>query len=236
MTNASPLPNRLGYLEPVRKQLTALGPDDVHEDTDLSVLRRVVRKRVKGMSEEEAQIALREDASELEQWLSSAGQANKCLYFVLPILPDALEIFLAKPAQGPPVRGEVNMDLPDGAKVTKENGCWSVKWRRMFLGLYPSHCEDMHRSAGQFREDAKCRPMTAGNGMSVVDVRFGDVVGIRCVSMMTTPKFKRLDYALEVPGGYIVAVLDSSVGEFDESGLEACFHTLRVLNYPQPTV
>ena len=71
--------------------------------------------------------------------------------------------------------------------------------------------------------------------MSVTDVRFGEVVGIKCISKMTSPKFKRLDYALDVPGGHVVAVLDSTAGDFDESELEAHFHTLRVLNYPPPT-
>ncbi len=52
---------------------------------------------------------------------------------------------------------------------------------------------------------------------------------------MESAKFKRVNYALDVPGGHVVAVLDSSRGDFDESELEARFHTLRVLNYPPPT-
>lgn len=73
---ANSLPTRIRYLEPVRKQLAALGPDDIHEDTDLSVLRRVVRKRVKGLSDVEARSALNEDAAELEKWLSKPGKAD----------------------------------------------------------------------------------------------------------------------------------------------------------------
>src|SRR5213592_1291343 len=113
-----PLPTRLRYLEPVRKQLAALAPDDIHEDTDLSVLRRVVRKRVKGLSDEDARSALRDDAAELESWLSAPGQADTRLYFVLPILPDAIEVLLAEQPQMPPERGEARMELPEGAKVT----------------------------------------------------------------------------------------------------------------------
>ncbi len=228
------LPDRLRYLEPVRKQLAALDPDGIHEDTDLAILRRVVRKRLKGLSDAEADVLLREDAEELERWLSTPGQPDTRLYFILPILPDAVEVLLAEQPKLPPERGEASMELPDGAKVSVENGCWSVKWRRFYLSLYPSHCEDMHREAGRFKDEAKSRPMVDGSGMSVSEVRFGEVSGSKRLSKMASPKFKRLDYALDVPGGHLVAVLDSSSGDFDESIVEQYFHTLRVLNYPAP--
>lgn len=227
------LPERLRYLEPVRKQLAALGDGNIHEETDLSVLRRVVRKRIKGLSRDESHTVLSEDAEELESWLSAPPQKSEPLHFVLPILPDAVEILFATTNQGPPERGVITMELPDGAKMTQENGCWSVKWRRLYLGLYPSHEEDMRRTAGQFRDDAKRQPMIDGEGMSVTDVRLGNVVGIKRLSARTYPKFKRLDYALEVPGGFVVAVLDSAK-DFDESEFEKYFRTLRVLNY-QPS-
>jgi hypothetical protein len=43
-----------------------------------------------------------------------------------------------------------------------------------------------------------------------------------------------VDYALEVPGGYIYAVLGSTADEthFDESTFEKLFPTLRVINNP----
>ena len=232
---AHPLPIRIRYLEPVRKQLAALGPDGPHEETDLRVLRRVVRKRVKGLSEEQACAALQEDAAELERWLSTPGLPDTRLYFVLPILPDAVEVLLTEHPPGPPERGEVSMALPDGAKVMVENGGWGVKWRRFLLSLSPSHCEEMHREAGRFKDDAKSRPMVDGSGMSVTEVRFGEVSGIKCISKMAAPKFKRLDYALDAPGGYVVASLDSRASDFDESEIERYFHTLRVLNYPPPS-
>jgi hypothetical protein len=230
------LPDRLRYLEPVRKQLAALNPDDIDESTDLSVLRRVVRKHLKGLPDQDARLALREDAAELERWLSTPGLQDTRLYFVVPILPDAIDVLLTERPPSRPERGEAKMDMADGAKVTVENGCWSVKWRRFYLSLYPSHLEDIHREAGQFRDDARSHPMIDGNGMSIGEVRFGEVTGIKRVSKIASPPmFKRVDYALDVPGGHIVAVLDSSRGDFDESEVERYFHTLRVLNYPAPT-
>ncbi len=230
---AQELPDRLRYLEPVRKQLAALAPDDIHEDTDLSVLRRVVKKRLKKLSNDEAPVLLREDAAELERWLSTANQTDARLYFVLPILPDAIEILLTTP-ELPPERGEVSMELPAGAKVSVEHGSWNVRWGRYYLFLRPSHREEMHSVAGRLKDDTKSQPMVDGNGMSVTEVRFGEVAGIKCISKRASPKSKRVVYALDVPGGHLTATLDSSRGNFDESDIEQYFYTLRVSNYPSP--
>jgi hypothetical protein len=229
---ANALPERLRYLKPVRKQLAGLGPDEIHEDTDLSVLRRVIRKRVKGLSEEEARVLLREDAAELERWLSTAEEPDTRLYFITPILPDAIEILLTEEPESPPERGEVRMELPEGAKVTVENGTWSVKWGRFWLSLYPSHREEMHSHAGRFKGDAKSQPMIDGVGMAVEEVRFGEVGGIKCT--WKRAKFKQVEYALDVPGGHMLAVVEPRRNDFDESELERYFHTMRVLNYPPP--
>ena len=93
------MPPRIRYLEPVRKQLAALDLDYIHEHTDLSVLRRVVRKRVRGLSEKVARTELQADAAELDKWLSTAGLPDKGLYFVLPILPNAVEVLLTEHPQ-----------------------------------------------------------------------------------------------------------------------------------------
>ncbi len=232
MAQASPLPDRLRYLEPVRKQFARLAAhDNLHEDTDLSVLRRVVRERVKGLSSEQSRVAMVEDGAELERWLAAPEGQNDPLYFLLFILPDAMQVLFAEEPQGPPECGVARMELPGGAKVTEGNGCWSVKWKRRWLFLYPTHRELMHSEAGRLRDEAKSWP----SGMVAEDVRFGPVSGTRCLSHAHNARFKRVDYALEVPGGYITARQDSSVGNFDERELEAYFHTLRVLNYRPPT-
>jgi hypothetical protein len=238
MGESSPLPDRLRYLEPVRKQFARLAAqDNLHEDTDLSVLRRVVRRRLKGLSSEESRMAMAQDGGELEQWLATSEAQHEPLHFLLPILPEAIDVLFAEPRHEPPERGIVRMELPTGARVTEENGSWSVKWRRKWLFLYPSHREEMHSEAGRLRDEAKNQPMTGNDGMSVTEVRFGPVAGIKRVYKGPAPRFKRVDYALDVPGGHVTATQDSAskAGDFDEQELEACFHTMQILNYPPTT-
>jgi len=214
------LPARLQYLEPVRKQLAALNPNEIDESTDLRVLRRVVRKHLKGLSDQDARLVLQEDAAELERWLSTPGLPDTRLYFVLPILPDAIDVLLTEQLPSPPERGEASMELPDGAKVTVENGGWSVRWRRFHLSLCPSYLEEMHCHAGRFRDDARSRPMIDGSGMSIVEVRFGGVTGIKCVSKIASPpRFKRVEYALDVPVGGRAAFSHAAGVELSGSGV-----------------
>jgi len=239
--SSSPLPVRLQYLEPVRKQLAALPPGEVHEYTDLSVLRKAVRKRIKGLSEAEVAVALQQDTEELERWLAAGGVEHVHLHFLLPLLPDAVELLLREETPTPPERGEVSMDLPAEAKVSKENGCWAVQWQREMLSLFPFHEEDLLREIGQFRENARRQPLIAGEGTEVEEVQFGPVSGVKRTLRGTQgkAKYRRLDYALIVPDGHLMATLQSTArkfGDFDETEIEAYFHTLKILNYPSKSL
>jgi len=234
MERSALLPPRLRYLEPVRKYLTALGPEEVNENTDLTMIRKVVRKRVKGLPAEQARAALNEDGAELDIWLSAHLRGNESLGFLLPFLAmDAADTLLQEPAEMPPER-EVSMDLQEDAKISKENGCWSVKWRKKLLSLYPSDSEKMESEIARFRSEAKRRPMLDGDGIELVDVHFASVRGIKRTYKQTWPApSKQVDYALEVPGGYVLATLQSLTGDahFDESEVEVQLHTLRAISH-----
>ncbi len=238
-TTSSPLPERLQYLEPVRKQLTALPPEAVLEDANLAPLRKAVRKRIKGLSDTEISAALQQDTAELEQWLSTSGPDHALLHFILPILPEAMEILFAEADTAPPEHGEAHIELPPDAKVSKENGCWTVKWKKRLLVLYPQRPEDLLRHANGYQVQARHKPLTNGEGTAVQEMQFGTVTGLKCVSQMSRAKFhfKRIDYTLTVPGGHLLVTLQSTStknGHFDEADMESLFHTLKVLNGPPP--
>jgi hypothetical protein len=235
-TTSSPLPERLQYLEPVRKQLAALPPEAVLEDTNLAPLRKAVRKRIKGLSDTEIPAALQQDTAELEQWLSTSGPDHALLHFILPILPDAMEILFAEADTSPPERGEAHMELPPDAKVTKEHGCWSVKWKKRLLVLYPQHHEDIVRHTAQFEDNRRLLTQQDGGTATVEPVHFAPVTGHKSLSVCTRGDltFKSVSYTFTVPGGHLLVTLQSTSiknGHFDEADVEALFHTLKVLNY-----
>jgi hypothetical protein len=234
MARLSPLPSRLCYLGPFRKQIARLDPEEINEDTDLTLVRKAVRERVNGLSDAQARAALRDDGAELESWLSAPEQKNDVLHFLLPFFSmDAVEVLLQQPVESPPEQ-EVSIVLPHGAKVSKEHGCWSVRWHKMLVSLYPADAGTMDSETARFRDEAKRRPMQDGDGIEVTDVDFGTVRGIRRVyKQVWSAPAKRVDYALEVPGGAVIAIVQSMKGkpDFEESEVEGQFHTLQIIKH-----
>src|SRR5262245_56393416 len=62
------------------------------------------------------------------------------------------------------------------------------------------------------------------------DVVFGDVFGLKFVYRQTRPSpWKRVDYYLTVPGGFVAVYIDGHGPELDELPFEKKAHTLRVV-------
>jgi hypothetical protein len=225
------LPLRLRYLEPVRKQLARLDPDEIHEDTNLTPFRKAVSKRIQELSPTVVAKTLKKDAAELERWLAKPERSDldRRLLFILLMLPDAEQI-IKPPQPEPPVNGTASMNVPEDAKSQLENGCLCVKWKRQLLTVYPSALEDLGRHRGQLRADAKSGRLQNGATMTLTDVNFGDASGMKCVTSIASPPFKRVDYALTVPSGYAIIVIDSWSGKFDETIWEPYFPSLQILN------
>jgi hypothetical protein len=143
----------------------------------------------------------------------------------------AEDVLLKEPTEVQPKR-EAQMDLPEDARVVKENGSWSIKWRKALLSLYPTDEKDIERETAHWRAEATRKPLVDGDGIAVTDVSFGEVKGAKRTYMQVWPApAKRLDYALEVPGGFLTVILQPTRGgsDFDESAYEKQFHTLRVI-------
>lgn len=234
----SPLPVRLRYLEPVREQLLALRPEEIHEYTDLSALQRAVRKRVSGLPQNEARALLKEDGAELLQWLSQGQAGSDPLYFLVPFLGmEGFDALLKDPDQKAPTY-EVQMDLPSGAKVEKGVGAdgiyWEVKWGRLDLGVNPVRPQILSQLRQGFLAEQTRRPLLDGDGITMVEVRFEAVVGTKCADVGTERGYsKRVEYTLDVPGGQVYAVSGPKPFFFDETKWEAYFHTLRVVSTEQ---
>jgi hypothetical protein len=225
------LPLRLRYLEPVRKQLGRLDPDEIDEDTNLGPFRKAISKRIKELSPTVIGKTLKEDTAELERWLAKPERSDldRRLFFILPMLADAEQI-IKPPEPEPPKNGTASMNVPEDAKTELENGCLCVKWKRQLLYIYPSALEDLGRRRGQLRADAKSGPLQNGATMTLTDVNFGEASGMKCVTSIASPPIKRVEYALTVPGGYAIVVIDAWSGKFDETIWEAYFPSLQIIN------
>lgn len=225
MGRSSPLPEQIRYLEPFRKQLLKLGPE-IHEDVDLTVLKTVVRERVAGLSPEETKRTLDQDGIILDEWLSLPKQQNEPLHFVMPFLAMGAADVLLEDKPEPPPDKFVQMELPHKAKIIDEayGALLFSLPRKVHVNFYPSSKEMMEMDRSQFQIDAK----HADEGF-VAEVEFGKVKGLKCVRIGQSPPYKRVDYTLEVPGGWVIGGLQTENNKFDELLLEQNLHTLRIV-------
>ena len=78
----SDIPNQLAYLGPTFDELANFDPEDLGDDNPeaLDVVESAVRQRVKGMSAEEAERAIKGDAELLQQWTSTRDTPDTADY------------------------------------------------------------------------------------------------------------------------------------------------------------
>jgi len=122
-SHPSSLPGPLRYLQPFRKRFASRSPEALNEATGEAPLFALLSKRIKGLSESEAQKILENDLEVLEKWLADPANKIDCLQFVRGFLvasPAGLATRIleasAKVAEPPP---EAEMDLPEGAMGEK---------------------------------------------------------------------------------------------------------------------
>ncbi|HXT42074.1 MAG TPA: hypothetical protein VN887_18845 [Candidatus Angelobacter sp.] len=232
MQRASILPEGLRYLQPFRKKFASRSPEKLNEDTGLAILLPLLGNRIEAHSAAEAEKLLREDLAALQEWLSALEQENDCLHFAIGFLmvsPSGLVKWIqeeSKRIAEPPLY--VEMDLPTDAKLRKDS---LISWKGLLIAL-----DVVSEKAAATLAEVEAQ----GDGrveISVSSVRFGEVVGTKFVRTGESWRgpFKEVRYVLTVPGGRVCAsasALGKNLDEakWDESKLEARFHTLRVVS------
>lgn len=230
----SPLPEPLRYLQPFRKQVAKLKPEEIGESMDFSLLNKLLLERIKGIPPEEGKKVLGADSDVLEEWLASPGlEDNGGMVFLqgyLMALPELVDRLLEEKAK-PPERFEVQMDLPAGAKIKKQlggGGGWKVNWLKATAFIFPSEKRCWDATLEMFRQSAKEHPPQVP--VSLESVVFGKVTGLKCVTDMSVIGQQKIDYALEVPGGLAEVSLSKRGTIFDASNFEQYFHTIRIVS------
>lgn len=234
----SSLPEQLRYLQPFRKKFASRPPEQLNEDTGEAPLFALLSKHIKGLSEAEARKVLENDLELLEKWLASPANENDCLQFVrgfLMVSPSELAARIleesAKATEPPP---EAEMELPKEAKAkrvrSRREVAMIIRWNGTLTAI-----DSISEEASANYEEVESR----SDGVSKLvtqPVRFGEVSGTKFVRTGDSWRgpFKDVRYLLTVPGGRVyisTAVVSKKLDEskWDETKLEAFFHTLRIV-------
>jgi len=220
------LPERLRYLQPFANALAKLPPDQLNEDVDASRLESTLRKRVRGLDEGAAEAELAKDRDALERWLRDKPDhpAHWIRGFLLS--PD-LAAHLTQPAESPPRGPEMGFAAPDGWKVKVVPFRLDLK-RGKLIGTIMA-IDEFSFDLMQRQQEHWAAPPGLEATREVQAVRHGEVFGKKYVYRQVAPvPWKRVDYVLRVPGGFVSAMLDALGSDFDEAPFDDKLHTVRL--------
>jgi hypothetical protein len=230
-----PLPEPLRYLQPFSDALAAVPPEKLNEDVDASRLERALRTRVARLDEEGAEAELAKDREVLQQWLETRPDhpAHWILGFLLsPDIAAHLTQPVERPARGP----RMVFHAPAGWKVKAVPFRLDLKAGTIIGSITAINQLSFEHLQWQ-REQAPKTQQPAMDGFrqpewtsEVTELSSGQVSGKKYSIWMAAPvPWKRVDYVLRVPGGFVTVFLGTMKGEeFDELPLEAKLHTLRL--------
>jgi hypothetical protein len=227
MARAMPLPKALQYLEPFARSLSKLPPDELNEDVDGTELEAALRKRLGGLEEDVAAAELSRDRALLEHWLRTSASPDHPGYWILGwlSLPNLAEL-LNQPSESLPSAPVMSFDPPKGWKVTVVPFRLDLK-KGKIIGTIEAIDEFWFEERQQDIEE-----WSAPSGLQATweteNFSSGHVVGKKYVFRQIGPAWKRVDYVLKVPGGFVSAMLDGMGADFDEGPLESKLHTLRL--------
>jgi hypothetical protein len=222
----TPLPELLKYLQPFANALAKLPPADLNEDVDASRLESALRKRARGLDDEAADAELNKDRDALERWLKDKPDhpAHWIRGFLLS--PD-LATHLTQPAEPPPRGPEMSFVAPDGWKVKAVPFRLDLKKGKL-IGTIMA-IDEFSFNLIQRQQEHWVAPPGLEARREVLPVRHGDVSGKKYVYRQTAPvPWKRVDYVLSVPGGFVSAMLDALGADFEEAPFDDKLHTVRL--------
>jgi hypothetical protein len=217
-----PLPDSLHYLQAFVDALAKVSPDERNEDFDSAALEQALRKRVHGFDEMAATAELARDRALLEAWLKASAGPDHPAYWVLGFLssPD-LATHLLQPAIPPPPPPVISFDAPEGWKVKVVSSRLDLKKGKLtgsIMAIDEWSFQTMQRQEEYW-------PPGVPLSRATTEVRLGDCAGKK---YLFREPFKRVEYLLAVPGGFVSAMLSALGADFDEAPFESRFPTLKV--------
>jgi len=250
MARIRTLPETLRYLRPFQEYLAALPAADVGELTDTTMLEKLLRKRVRGMSSREATNQLSADIEELGTVFSTEQSRDVRLGFIFGFLFTAAtmpENLLKPPVKPKKIVERLTMKLPPNAKSSVDEYSLTVKWKRQnFYALRLNMDDEFSRNLtlarfahpnvserelltlmGETGLAKLASPNTLQNVPKAISVNLGTVTGHKHVDFRDSPViWKKAGYLLKIPGGYVSVDIQAS-HLFDENKWEPYLASLR---------
>lgn len=243
MGRASSLPEQLHYLQPFRRKFASRRPEELDEDSGWIALKPLLSKRVRGLELDEAGKILDHDLAALREWLAEPAQEHDPLHFVLGVSliasgADLIRHIQEEAEEAAKPKLCLQMELPPGAKRRRVEGSGDegmlVSWRELLFVV-----EALSQEAAANLGDPMTRSFFPGILASVSTISLGTVSGHKFIvnGESWSGPFKKVEYILTVPGGHVSASVSSSAKKtdelnWDETKLEAYFHTLRLVTVP----
>ena len=215
MPRSSSLPAELKYLEPFRKQLAKLEPEEINENMDLSLLNNLFARRITGLSENDAIEALKSDYAALEAWLAVLERQNDSLIFLeayLSVLAGTPELIreLKAGTTASKTKPRVQMETPKGSRARNlQHGVLKVVSHEEVLFIQPISKDDVEMYTVHF-----CSSNPTVDIAGVSGFRFHNGANV--------------EHIFQVTGGAVLCLISGPV-ELEKSRFAPYLRTIRVV-------
>ncbi|MHC4154864.1 MAG: hypothetical protein ACYST6_08090 [Planctomycetota bacterium] len=224
------LPESIRYLQPAIDFFNSLGDEELHEDTDKELLLNLLRERIAECDVGTAQGIINSDRETIERYLDRAEVDNPGLYYILGFIdsPDLARFMLRSADDSEPSYPQVSLQLPEELTANRtQYGHINVTSGELSMSFMPLSRMGFYWSKAQWYAPTK-GPMVE-SVCKTRPVQFRKVKGRKRTYITSKPVYwKRVEYLLRVPGGFVWVTLDAGGKDFDELTIEPFLHTLRV--------
>jgi hypothetical protein len=219
------LPERLNYLESVREELRKLPPEELDEMTDTDSLVEVLRKRVEGLSNEDADDVLSEDIEAMASWLKDKENSEYPCHFVYGFLIGTNAENLRSEPEHDQEIGYVHAQFPENFKVERENVGLNATCKKLLITIVPFDEDTFELLELQYRKSVSLNE----DSFKMSNFVQGDVSGYKIQTEKNKKdNWKRVEYLLKIPGWCVSVMMDSNGKEFDEISLEPFLETIEI--------
>jgi hypothetical protein len=238
--SARNLPTELAYLGAALSGLAKIPENKLNEDVETDSIDNALRERVKVLKLPDAVARLTQDVKLLKIWLKEekidAGWAVWISAYLMRPGPLARSLLFPRPLPSTPPGNLVEMEAPDGWTRVSISGILIIRNGKVLCTIFPENelgyrCKINQNEAREEAQDNRSNPLADPGKWSKSPVRFGECSGYKYSYTQSAPvSWKAFEYVLVVKGGFVYATMGHEKGkDFDETAIEAKFHTLRIV-------